>query len=198
MAFWKKKTEAAAPAGSQSAVKLLDDLLAPSALSVAGNYIQVGEKFARTLFVVTYPRYLNTNWFSPVINLDRPLDISLYVHPQDTGTILKKLRDRLGRFEAQVMEDQAAGKVRDPVMETAIRDIEDLRDKLQQGTDRFFELGVYVTLYGDSVKELDEAESKIRGMLDAQLIYTKEATFRMKEGYFSTMPLNDDQLNVHT
>lgn len=198
MAFWKKKTETAAAAESQPAMKLLDDLLAPSALSMAGNYIQVGEKFARTLFVVTYPRYLNTNWFSPVINLDWPMDISIYVHPQDTGTILKKLRDRLGRFEAQVMEDQAAGKVRDPVMETAIRDIEDLRDKLQQGTDRFFELGVYMTLYGDSVKELDEAESKIRGMLDAQLIYTKEATFRMKEGYFSTMPLNDDQLNVHT
>ena len=177
---------------------MLDELLAPAAISFSSNYTQIGERYSRTLFVVTYPRYLNTNWFSPIINLDQALDVAIFVHPQDSGTILKKLRDRLGRFEAQVMEDQAAGKVRDPILETAIGDVENLRDKLQQGTDKFFELGLYVTIYGQSVKELDEAENKIRGLLDAQLIYSKEATFRMKEGFFSTLPLNDDQLNVHT
>ena len=182
---------------TKTAEKLLDELLAPTALNIASNYLEIGGKFARTLFVVNYPRYLNTNWFSPVINLDRPLDVSIYIHPEDTGTVLKKLRDRLARFEAQVMEDEASGKVRDPVMETAINDIEDLRDKLQQGTDRFFELGIYLTLYGNSVKELDESENKIKGILDAQLIYTKDATFRMKEGFFSTLPLNNDSLNVH-
>ncbi len=182
---------------TKTAEKLLDELLAPTALNIASNYLEIGGKFARTLFVVNYPRYLNTNWFSPVINLDRPLDVSIYIHPEDTGTVLKILRDRLARFEAQVMEDEASGKVRDPVMETAINDIEDLRDKLQQGTDRFFELGIYLTLYGNSVKELDESENKIKGILDAQLIYTKDATFRMKEGFFSTLPLNNDSLNVH-
>jgi len=191
-----KKTEP--DAQTQQAKKTLDDLLAPSAISVSSNYLQIGSQFARTLFIVTYPRYLNTNWFSPVINMDRPMDVSIFVHPQDTGNILKQLRDRLGRLEAQAMEEQAAGKVRDPILETAINDIEALRDKLQQGTDRFFELGLYITVYGGSTKELDETESKIKTILDAQLVYSKQATFRMKEGFFSTMPLNDDQLAVHT
>ena len=177
---------------------MLDDILAPSAISISSNYLQIGSQFARTLFVVTYPRYLNANWFSPIVNMDRPLDASIFAHPQDTGNALKQLRDRLGRLEAQVMEDQAAGKVRDPILETAINDIEALRDKLQQGTDRFFELGLYITIYGNSTKELDETENKIKAILDAQLVYSKQATFRMKEGFFSTMPLNDDQLSVHT
>jgi len=178
--------------------KLIDDILAPSAIDISSNYIQIGGQFGRTLFVVTYPRYLNTNWFSPIINMDRPFDAAIFVHPQDTGTVLKQLRDRLGKLEAQVMEEQAAGKVRDPILETAINDIEALRDKLQQGTDRFFELGLYITIYGNSLKELDETENKIRIILDAQLVYSKQATFRMKEGFFSTLPLADDQLNVHT
>mgnify|MGYP001619173661 FL=1 len=190
-----KKKETVEP---QQRSKTLDDLLAPSAISVSSNYLQIGSQFARTLFVVTYPRYLNTNWFSPVINMDRPMDISIFVHPQDTGNILKQLRDRLGRLQAQAMEEQAAGKVRDPVLETAINDIEALRDKLQQGTDRFFELGLYITIYGGSIKELDETESKIKTILDAQLVYSKQATFRMQEGFLSTMPLNNDQLAVHT
>lgn len=178
--------------------KLLDDFLAPSAVSVSSNFVQIGDQFARTLFVATYPRYLNTNWFSPIVNLDCPFDASIFIHPKDSGTILKQLRDKLGQLEAQVMQDQSAGKVRDPILETAINDIEALRDKLQQGTDRFFELGLYVTVYGGSQKELDETENKIKGIMDAQLIYSKQATFRMKEGLFSTMPLGNDQLNVHS
>jgi conjugal transfer ATP-binding protein TraC len=195
MSIFGRKKEALS---TEPIKKGFDDLLAPSAINLAANYIQVGDRFARTLFVITYPRYLNTNWFSPIINMDQPMDVSIFVHPLDTGEILKKLRDKLGRIEAEVMEEEAAGKVRDPLKETAVNDIEELRDKLQQGTDKFFEFGLYVTIYGDSTKELDEVENKIRGILDAQLVYTKPATFRMKEGFFSTMPLNDDQLGVHT
>jgi len=177
---------------------MIDEILAPSAIDVSSSYLQIGDTYARTLFVATYPRYLNTNWFSPVINMDRPFDASIFVHPEDTAAMLRQLRDRLGRLEAQAMEEASSGKVRDPILETAIGDIEALRDKLQQGTDRFFRLGVYLTIYGSSLKELNDTENKIKSMLDGQLIYSKQATFRMREGFFSTMPLSDDQLGVHT
>ncbi|PJE50403.1 MAG: conjugal transfer protein TraC [Candidatus Yanofskybacteria bacterium CG10_big_fil_rev_8_21_14_0_10_36_16] len=176
----------------------IDDLLAPSAFDVAPDHAQIESRFLRTIFIVTFPRYLNTNWFSPVVNLDRVLDISIFIHPQDTAQILKKLRDKLGRLQAQDIEEQSAGKVRNPVLETAINDIEELRDKLQQGTDRFFELGVYITIYGSSLEDLNNLESKVRSILDSQLVYTKQATFRMQEGFFSTLPLNNDKLSVHT
>ncbi len=175
----------------------VDDLLAPSAADVSSNYMQIGDSFSRTIFLATYPRYLNTNWFSPIVNMDRPFDASIFVHPEDTASMLNQLRDRLGKLQAQDIERQAAGKVRDPILETAIGDIEDLRDKLQQGTERFFRLGVYITMYGSSLKELDETENKIKSILDAQLVYSKQATFRMKEGFFSTLPLSDDQLKIH-
>ncbi|MBI2057865.1 MAG: hypothetical protein HYT63_02690, partial [Candidatus Yanofskybacteria bacterium] len=178
--------------------EFLDDQLAPSAVNISSNNIQIGDRFARTLFLSTLPRYLNTQWFSPVINLDRILDISIYFHPADSGTILKKLRDKLARLQAEAIEEANQGKVRNPILDTAISDIEDLRDTIQQGTDRFFEFGVYVTIYGQSEKDLDETESKIRGIFEAQLIYLKPATFRMKEGFLSTLPLDNDLLNAHS
>ena len=176
----------------------LSEYLAPSAFSIAPSHIQVGDKFARTILLATYPRYLQTNWFSPVINLDRVLDISIFVLPKNTATVLKQLRDRLTRLEAQTMEEAAKGKVRDPILDTAIQDIENLRDRLQQGTDKFFELGIYITIYEDSLKELNETESKLKSMMEYQLVSPKTATFRMLEGFMSTMPINDDRLNVHT
>ena len=181
-----------------NSVKKTDELLAPEAFSVSPNYMQIGNKFARTIFLATFPRYLQTNWFSPVLNLDRVLDISIFVLPKNSATVLKQLRDQLARLQSQVMEESSKGKVRDPMLETAMQDIELLRDKLQQGTDKFFELGIYITLYESSLKELDETENKIRGLLEYQLVFPKSAIFRMGEGFASTLPINEDKLNVHT
>src|SRR3989344_1259328 len=176
----------------------IDAFLAPSAFSVAPNHIRIGSQYARTIFLATYPRFLHTSWFSPIINLDRVFDISIYTNPKNTAQILKQLRDQLARLEAQVMEESAAGKVRNPLLETAIQDIESLRDRLQQGTDRFFELGVYITFYEGSLQTLDETENKLKGLLEYQLIFSRPATFRMSEGFMSTLPLGSDKLNVYT
>src|SRR3989344_740231 len=178
--------------------KSLDTLLAPAALSISPNYMQIGQKMAKTLFFATYPRYLNTNWLSPIINLDQVMDLAIHILPKNTGSVLKQLRDQLARLESQAMEEASKGKVRDPVLDTAMADIEALRDKLQQGTDRFFEVGVYLTIYADDLKKLAESENKIKGILDSQLVFSKPAIFRMGEGLSSTVPLDDDKLNVHT
>lgn len=183
---------------TETNTKNIDSFLAPSAFSVSPNHIQVGNQYARTILVATYPRYLHTNWFSPIINLDRVFDISIYINPRNTAQVLKQLRDQLARLEAEVMEESSSGKVRNPILETAMQDIESLRDRLQQGTDRFFELGVYVTFYESSLRELDETESKLKGMLEYQLIFSRPATFRMSEGFMSTLPLNSDKLSVYT
>src|SRR3990167_8762338 len=150
------------PQMNQKSEEGIDKLIAPAALSIFPNYIQIGEKFAKTLFLATYPRYLNANWFSPIINLDQELDIAIHVMPKNTAAVLKQLRDQLARLESQAMEEASKGKVRDPILETATADIELLRDKLQQGTDKFFELGVYITFYEDGIKELDDTEGKIK------------------------------------
>lgn len=168
--------------------------IAPSAFQVTPNYLEIGGKFARTLFVGAYPRYLNANWLSPIINFDRVLDIALYINPQQTGDVLKKLRDQLTRIQVQIMEEESSGKIRNPVLETAAQDIETLRDQLQQGREKFFQVGMYFTIYENSPKELDEAEARIKGILDGQLIVAKQATFRMMEGFLTTSPLAEDRI----
>jgi len=193
-AFFNKIKKGEAP--DKEKQQTIDEILAPSAVSVSPNHIQVGGKLARTMFISSYPRYLNSNWLSPVINLDQELNIAFYIHPEDTANILRKLRDKLARLQAQAIEEQEKGKVRDPVLETAIGDIEILRDKLQLGTDRFFRFGLYLTILGKDLKELDEIEKKIRNSLESQLIVLKPSTFRMKEGFTAALPLGKDELGI--
>jgi len=174
----------------------LRDLIAPSALKISSNNIQLGEKFARTLFIVNYPRYLNVNWLSPIINFPRPMDISMFIHPTDTGALLKKLKKKLTEIESQISVEQEKGKVRNPMLETARNDIESLRDKLIQGTEKFFKFSLYITIYGNSLKEIEETENEITSLLDARMINTKVALFQQADGLNSTFPLGEDRLFI--
>jgi conjugal transfer ATP-binding protein TraC len=172
------------------------DLISPSALRINSNYLQIGETYIRTIFVITYPRYLRTNWFAPIINIDYPINISMFIHPVDTKDILKNLRKSATQVQSQIHIEEKAGKVRDPILETAIQDIEELRDSLQQGTEKFFRFGIYISIYGKSVDEINKMHQEIEAILEAQLVYIKPAIFRTEQGFSSTLPLANDELDV--
>ncbi len=174
----------------------LRDLIAPASLLVDPSYVQIGSKFTRTLFVMTYPRYLITGWFSPLITLDYVMDISMFMYPMDSGVILKNLRTQVTRFQAQISVAQEKGMIRDPMVETAYQDAENLRDQLQQGTERFFRFGLYVTVYADSKKQLDKYVSQIDNILQTKMVYSKPCLFQTEQGFKSTLPLLRDELAI--
>jgi len=180
----------------QKGLATLKDLIAPPAIKLTSSSLQVGEVMTRTYFVIAYPRFLSTNWFSPIINVDFAMDTALFIHPIETVDILKDLRKSSTQVQSQITIEAEDGKIRNPVLETALEDIEGLRDKLQQGTERFFRFGLYITLYGESEKDLNEKSQSIEAILEAQLVYTKPAILRMDQGFRSTRPLALDVLDV--
>ena len=138
------------------------DIIAPSSIEVAPNYLKIGEKFAKTYFIFSFPRYLSTAWSSPAINLAVPMDISIHLHPLDTGPILKKLRKKLTQIQAEIAEREEKGLVREPSLEVALHDIERLRDRLQTALEKMFRFGFYITVYGETLSEIEEAENVLR------------------------------------
>ncbi|MBL7154951.1 MAG: hypothetical protein ISS88_00385 [Candidatus Portnoybacteria bacterium] len=175
----------------------LVDLIAPAGLKIDSNYFQIGEKYGRTIFVFTYPAVLNTGWLSPIITLDQEMNIALFIHPMETGVVLKNLTKKTAQIQSQMSLQQEKGKVRSPVLEAALKNVEDLRDKLQQGTERLFKFGLYITFFADSPKQLDEIENTIRALLENQSVYAKPAVFQQEQGFISTLPLEQDKLLVH-
>ncbi|KKU94493.1 MAG: Type IV secretory pathway VirB4 component-like protein [Candidatus Jorgensenbacteria bacterium GW2011_GWA1_48_13] len=176
----------------------LPNVIAPAGMEVNSNYLKVGDYFAKTFFVFTYPRYVASGWFSPVINLAEMMDISVFVNPMDTALALRNLRKKVAQVEAEIAEKQEKGVVRDPVLETAYQDIENLRDSLQQAREKLFEVGVYITIYGSSLENLSKLENTIENLLESKLVYIKPALFRHLEGFNSVLPIAQDDLNVHT
>ncbi|OHA92313.1 MAG: conjugal transfer protein TraC [Candidatus Zambryskibacteria bacterium RIFCSPLOWO2_02_FULL_51_21] len=176
----------------------LKDIIAPSALKVSPKEINLGEKILRSFFVISYPRYLAEGWFSPIINMDKVFDVSIFVHPIETSKVLRQFQRKVAEVQSQIHTREEKGLVRDPMLDVAYQDLENLRDQLQQAQEKLFDVGLYITIYGDSADELDKVESEIKSILEAKLIYVKPALFQQEEGYKSTLPLGNDELNVHS
>ena len=173
-------------------------IIAPAGAQVFPSYLKIGDKLAKTFFVLSYPRYLSTGWFEEIINLPNLFDISIFVNPVDTGTALKNLRKKAGQLESQRNDLEEKGMVRDPQLDTAIQDIDNLRDALQQSEEKMFDTGVYITIYADTPDELARLESKLTSLMEAKLIYIKPALFEQLEGLFSILPLDEDKLQIYT
>ncbi|MEI6494588.1 MAG: DUF87 domain-containing protein [bacterium] len=175
----------------------LRDIIAPAALRITSKNLSLGERIARTFFIISYPRFLSEGWLSPVINLDKMFDIAIYIHPLDTTVSLRQLQKKVVEVESQIRTREEKGMVRDPVLDIAYRDIEDLRDQLQQARERLFEVALYITVYGDTEEDLDKIENQIKSMLDSKLVYVKAALFQQEEGFKSVIPLASNFLNVN-
>lgn len=173
-------------------------IIAPAGVEVESNYLKIGDKLVKSFYVFSYPRYLSTGWFEPLINLPNIFDISIFINPVDTGMALKKLRKKAAQIESQINDQEEKGLVRDPLLETAFKDIESLRDSLQQSEEKLFDVGVYISIYGDTLEELGKLESAINTILEGKLIYVKPALFRQLDGLLSILPTADDQIGVTT
>jgi len=172
------------------------DLIAPSSFEIESNYVRIGKRYAKTLYVYGYPRQVFTGWLSPLVNLDEVIDLSLYIYPVESQVVLENLKRKVGQLEASYSINQEKGKVRDPGLEAAIQDAEELRDQLQVGEERFFRFGLYLTMYANSLDELNQVSRKIESIFGQSLIYTKPASLQMEQGFNSTTPIAADQLMI--
>ncbi len=172
------------------------DLISPASFKVSPTFLALGQKFLRTIFVITYPRYISVGWFAPIINLNECFDVSMFFYPVKSAIILKQLKSRVGNLEAQIMSDSEKGAPRDPIRETALRDIEALRDSLTQGTERFFQFGLYITIYADNLEQLDRLSDQVEDVFGSRLVYSKRAFYQAEQGFNSCLPLGNDDLYI--
>ena len=180
----------------ETGITTLRDLISPSSIEIHSDYFRLGTKYGRTIYVYGYPRMLYTGWLSSIINIDEVIDVSMYIYPVDTGVVMKNLTKKVTQLEASMNINNEKGRVRDPELEAAISDAEDLRDQLQVGAEKFFRYGLYVTIYADSLDELQFVQHKIENIFGQQMVFSKVASSQQEQGMNSTMPQCSDQLQI--
>jgi type IV secretory pathway VirB4 component len=172
------------------------DLIAPEALEIDFNFIKISDKYIRTLFIAGYPRFVSANWLSPLINFDHSLDLSMFIYPMEGKAVMDDLRRKITEMEAEIMSDIKQGKIAQIETQIQLEDARTLQEQLAQGSERFYQFGLYVTISSNSLEELNTITKQIQSTLGSLLIVSKSATLQMFEGFHTTLPIGVDRLIV--
>lgn len=172
------------------------DILAPGAMEIDFTYLHIGNMYYRTLFVAGYPRQVGANWLSPLINFSTSLDISMFYYPMSTKEVLKKLRRKITEMQASLMTQQNSGKIPSPDVELNLEDATHLQDELVEGSEKFFQFSLYITIPAESLEELNSITKQMENILGGMMIITKPATLQMTQGFKSTLPSGENELGV--
>ncbi|MCJ7793004.1 MAG: ATP-binding protein [Candidatus Marinimicrobia bacterium] len=174
----------------------VQDVIAPGAIEIDFDFLKIGNKYFRTLFVAGYPRFVTANWLAPLINFDHSLDVAMYVYPVEGKSILDELRRKIAEMEAEIQTDIQRGKIVDPATQAKLEDARNLQEQLVKGAERFFQFGLYVTIPADTLEELNQVSKEIQSALGSLLIVSKHATLQMEDGFKATIPTMVDRLMI--
>jgi len=172
------------------------DIIAPASLEVDFNDIRIDNKYYRTLFVVAYPRFVGINWLSSLINFDAALSISMYVYPTDGKEILDDLRRKITEMEAEISSDIQRGRLVNPATQAKLEDAMNLQADLVKGEERFFQFGLYITIFSESKEEIEKINKNLEAALGSLLIVSKRATLQMEDGFITGLPIANDRLEI--
>jgi conjugal transfer ATP-binding protein TraC len=181
----------------KEALAYVKDAIAPAFLKVQIDKIRINNVYAKTFFVYSYPNYLEGNWLSPIINWDVKFDMSLYVYPIESAFIQKYLRKRLTQLHSERSINAEKWLINDPGLEAQIQDVEELRGKLTRGIEKYFHLGLYITIYAENEDKLNKIGKDIETILAGRNVLQKQSYLRAEQGFISTGPFARDELLVY-
>lgn len=191
----EKKQEAHQQVFDEGIINLLD-FISPASLEFYSTYFHLGTQSSRSAYVFGYPREVFTGWLNRLISLPEVIDISFHIQPVETSVILSNLRKTATQTEASLALDREKGKIRDTAKEARMADIEEIRDKLQVGEEKFFRFGFYYNVYADNLEDLEVAFKRINTLMRQQLVYSKPASAQQEEAFHSVAPLGLNKLKI--
>lgn len=198
-----KKSEDQGPAVSPpiqvlaSGTTNVKDIIAPEAIEVDWSDVKINDTYYRTLFVAGYPRFVNANWLSPLINFPHSLSISMFIYPVDGKGVIEDLRRKIAEMEAELQGDIQRGKIINIDTQVKLEDARSLQEQLAKGAERFFQFGLYITIRDDKRDVLDKVTNHIKSTLGALLIVAKTATLQIEDGFKTTLPMGKDFLKIN-
>ena len=176
--------------GEQDAI----DILSYAGLEENVDYLNIDGVYLRTLFISGYPFVASSGWMDSLINFNHDTDISYHVHEVSALSALPKLHRKITELESTKRAMIRAGKIVGSEITDPLESAIELRDKIQRGQEKLFQMAIYISIHADSLEELNKITKLLEATMSARLFYSKVARYQQLEALQSILPRGEDQL----
>lgn len=180
----------------------INDLIAPDAIKIDPNHVQIGDRLVRTIFVTGYPRTAGMGWLNRLYSYGENIDISIHIEPLSTEKVIRALTKKITQYTTTERMEGMKGKITDIAVSSAKNDALSLRDALHHGSEKLFYQSIYISVSGKTQEELDSISEEIETLCGSIGLTTRQALFQQEPGFTTTLPLGQDRIgrkrNFHT
>ena len=186
-----KRKELRLAFGEQDAL----DVLSYAGLEENADYLNIDGVYMRTLYINGYPFVANSGWLDSLINFNHDTDISYHITEVSALHALPKLHRKITELESTKRSMIRAGKIVGSEVTDPLDSAIELRDKIQRGQEKLFQMSIYICVRADSLEELNKTTKLLEATMSARLFYSKTARYQQLEALQSILPRGEDQLN---
>lgn len=196
IAEWKKRRderpkELAFSFGEQDQV----DTLSYEGLEEQADHLVIDGQYMRTLFVSGYPFVASSGWLDSLIHFNHSADIAYHIHEVDALLALPKLHRKITELESTRRSLMRKGAIVGSEITDPLESAMELRDKIQRGQEKLFQMSLYVNLRAESLDELNKVTKMLENALAARLFNIRTARYQQIEALQSILPRGEDELN---
>ena len=171
------------------------DYISPDSIEFKKDYIQIGDKYARVLFLKEYPSFLKDDLLSQLTDFSRSMMVSVDVQPISTDEAVKEIQKKLLAIETDITKWQQKQNMNNNFSATIPYEMEQMRSEIKEFMDdlttrdqRMMFVTMTLVHLADSLAELDNDTETLLSIGRKDLCNLAVLNFQQEDGLNTVLP----------
>ena len=170
------------------------NLISYSGMEEKPDYLLIDGIYVRTLYISGYPFVASSGWLDNLNTFNRNMDVSYHIHEIDAIIALPKLQRKITELESTKRAMIKAGRIVGSDITDPLDSAIEIKNKIQRGQEKLFQLSIYISLRADSLRELNKLTKLVESNMASRLFFIKTARYQQVNGLQSILPRSEDKL----
>ena len=171
------------------------DIIAPDSIEFKKDYIKIGDKYARTIFLKEYPSFLKDSMISELTDFSRSMMLSITIQPIPTDEAVKIVQKKLLAIETDITKWQQKQNENNNFsanipyeMEQMRKEIKEFLDDLTTRDQRMMFVTVTLLHIADSLEQLDNDTETLMSIGRKHLCTFATLKYQQEDGMQTVLP----------
>ena len=179
------------------------DLIAPDSFEFKRDYMRIGDKYARAIFLRDLPSFINDTFLSELTDFSFNMLLSINIKLIEPHIALRMINRQITGMEANKIEYQKRS-LRSGYLEPfipyelrySLEEAQELLDQVMNKNQKLYLTNIAITHLADSMEELNRSTEAIMSVGRKFLCQMGTLNYQQEEGLTSTLPLGMNEINA--
>ncbi len=171
------------------------DSISPDSIEFKKDYIKMGDKYARVLFLKEYPSFLKDDLLSQLTNFSRSMMVSVDIQPIPTDEAVKKIQKKLLAIETDITKWQQKQNMANNFSATIPYEMEQMRSEIKEFMDdlttrdqRMMFVTMTLVHVSESLADLNNDTETLMSIGRKDLCNLSVLNFQQEDGLNTVLP----------